>query len=84
MVEIAVDLMSIHNTAQNVYALKVEEGAVVELQHLLKLQLAKAAIRDGLLMVFVMISTTIYSAPTMVEIAVDLMSIHNTAQNVYA
>jgi uncharacterized membrane protein len=84
MVEIAVDLMSIHNTAQNVYALKVEEGAVVEFQHLLKLQLAKAAIRDGLLMVFVMISTTIYSAPTMVEIAVDLMSIHNTAQNVYA
>ena len=44
MEEIAVDLMSIHNTAQNAYALK-EEGAVEELQRLLELQLAKAAIR---------------------------------------
>ena len=43
--------------AQNVYALK--EGEMVELQHLLKLQLAEAAIRDGLLMGIVMISTTI-------------------------
>jgi hypothetical protein len=59
MVEIAVDLMSIHNTAQNVYALKVEEGAMVELQHLLEVQLAEAAFRVGLLMGIVMISTTI-------------------------
>ena len=31
MEEIAVDVMSKHNTAQNVYALKEEEGTVVEL-----------------------------------------------------
>ena len=41
-----------------------------------------AAIRIILLMSIVMISTTIWPAPMMVEIAVDLMSIHNTAQNV--
>ena len=37
MEEIAVDLMSIHNTAQDVYALE-EVGTVEELQHLLELQ----------------------------------------------
>ncbi len=58
-VEIAVDLMSIHNTVQNAYALKEEEGAVEELQYLLELQLAEAAIRSGLEMGFAMISTTI-------------------------
>ena len=31
-----------------------------------------------------MISTIIYTVPMMVEIAVDIMSIHNTAQYVYA
>jgi hypothetical protein len=31
MEEIAVDVMSKHNTAQNVYVLKEEEGTVVEL-----------------------------------------------------
>ena len=60
MVEIAVDLMSIHNTAQNAYALKEEEeGAVEELQHLPELQLPELAIRVGLVMGIVMISTTI-------------------------
>ena len=48
MEEIAVDLMSIHNTAQNAYALKEVEVVVEE-----------AAIRVGLLMGIVMISTTI-------------------------
>ena len=57
--EIAVDQMSIHNTAQNANALEEEEGAVEELQHLLELLLAKAAIRIGLVMGIVMISTTI-------------------------
>ena len=57
MGEIAVDLMSIHNTAQNAYALK-EEGAVEELQHLLELQVLEAAIRAGLEMGFVMMLTT--------------------------
>ena len=56
--EIAVDQMSIHNTAQNANALE-EEGAVEELQHLPELPLAKAAIRIGLVMGIVMISTTI-------------------------
>ena len=32
------DVMSKHNTAQNVYVLKEEEGAVVELQHHVDLQ----------------------------------------------
>ena len=56
MVVIAVDLVYWHNTAQNAYALKQE---VEELQHLLELQVAEAAIRIGLLMGFVMITTTI-------------------------
>ena len=38
MEEIVVDVMSKHNTAQNVYVLKEEEGAVVELQHHVDLQ----------------------------------------------
>ena len=38
MEEIAVDLMSTHNTAQNAYALKKEQEEAVELQHLLELQ----------------------------------------------
>ena len=62
MVEIAVDLMSIYNTAQNVYALKVEEGAVVELQQLLKLLkllLVLVVISGFLGMVFVMMPTII-------------------------
>ena len=41
------------------YFLKDEEEAVVELQHLLDLHLAEAAIRVGLLMGIVMMSTTI-------------------------
>ena len=49
MEEIAVELVSIQIIAQNVYALKA-----VELQHLLA-----SAMRDGLQMVIVMISTTI-------------------------
>ena len=57
--EIAVDQMSIHNTAQNANALEEEEGAVEELQHLLELYLVEAAIRVGLVMGIVMISTTI-------------------------
>ena len=32
------DVMSKHNTAQNVYVLKEEEGTVVELQHHVDLQ----------------------------------------------
>ena len=43
MEEIAVDLMSIHNTAQNSYALKEVEVAVEE-QHLPELPLVEAAI----------------------------------------
>ena len=55
MEEIAVDLMSIHNTAQNAYALKEVEVAVEEQQHLPELQLAEAAIiRAGLVMGIVM------------------------------
>ena len=56
----------------------------MELQHLLELHLAVAAISVGLLMGIVMMSTTILIAPTMVEIAVDLMSIYNSAHNVNA
>ena len=59
MEEIVVDLMSIHNIAQHVYALKEEEGEVEELQHLLELQVSQAAIRAGLEMGIAMISTTI-------------------------
>ena len=49
------DLMSIHNTAQNAYALKEVEVVVEEQQHLPELQLAEAAIRAGLVMGIVMI-----------------------------
>ena len=64
MVEIAVDLMLIHNTAIYVNALREEEEAedlqhLLELQYLPELQLAEAAIKVGLLMGIVMISTTI-------------------------
>ena len=55
MEEIAVDQMSIHNTAQNANALE-EEGAVEELQHL---QEEILVIMVGLLMGIVMISTII-------------------------
>ena len=53
--EIAVDQMSIHNTAQNANALE-EEGAVEELQHL---QEEILVLMVGLLMGIVMISTII-------------------------
>ena len=56
MEEIAVDQMSIHNTAQNANALEEEEGAVEELQHL---QEEILVIMVGLLMGIVMISTII-------------------------
>ena len=46
-----------------------------ELQQVRELQLAEAAIRVGLLKGFVMILTSIYTAPMIEEIAVDLMSI---------
>ena len=55
----------------------------MELQHLLELQVAEAAIWIGLLMGIVMILTTILNAPTMVEIAVDLMLIQIGAMNAY-
>ena len=53
--EIAVDQMSIHNTAQNANALE-EEGAVEELQHL---QEEILVLMVGLLMGIVMTSTII-------------------------
>ena len=59
----------------NAYALKEEEEEVPE---------AVKAIRVGLVMGLVMISTTILIATTMVEIAVDLMSIQIGAQNAFA
>ena len=59
MVEIAVDLMSIQDTAMNAYALKEVVEEAVELQHLLELQLPEAAFRVGLQMGIVMMSTTI-------------------------
>ena len=55
MEEIAVDQMSMHDTAQNANALE-EEGAVEELQHL---QEEILVIMVGLLMGIVMISTII-------------------------
>ena len=67
MTEIAVDLMSILNTAMNAYALKEEVEEAVELQ------LLKAAIRAGLVMGIVMISTTIFTVVTMEEIAVVVL-----------
>ena len=54
--EIAVDQMSIHDTAQNANALEEEEGAVEELQHL---QEEILVIIGRLLMGIVMISTII-------------------------
>ena len=53
--EIAVDQMSIHNTAQNANALEEKEGAVEELQHLQE----EILVIFGLLMGIVMISTII-------------------------
>ena len=76
MVEIAVDLMLIHNTAIYANALKEEEGVVEELQHLPELPLAEA-VMSGLEMGIVMTSITIKTAVMMMEIAVDLMLIHN-------
>ena len=73
MVEIAVDLMLIHNTAHYVNALKKEEEEIIVIM----------VIMVGLLMGFVMTSTTIKTVIMMVEIAVDLMLIHNTAQNLF-
>ena len=81
MEEIAVDLMSIQIIAHYVNALKEEQEVAEELQHLTELQLPELAIRVGLLMGIVMISTTILTVTMMVEIAVDLMLIHNIAQN---
>ena len=60
MVEIVVDLMLIQIIVMNACALKKkEEWVVEELQHLLELQLPELAIRVGLVMTLVMISTTI-------------------------
>ena len=59
MEEIAVVVLLIQIIAQYVNALKEEEGVVEELQHLPELQLPELAIRVGLLMGIVMISTTI-------------------------
>ena len=64
------------------YFLKDEE-AVVELQHLLDLHLAETAIRVGLLMGIVMMSTIILPASMMAVIAVDLMLILNIVMNVF-
>ena len=59
MEEIVVDQMSLHLVAHNVCALKEKEGAVKELQQFPELQLPELAIRVGLLMGIVMMSTTI-------------------------
>ena len=56
----------------------------MELQHLHKLQLVKTAIRAGLAMGVVMMSTIILSVTLMVEIVVDLMSYKACAYNVNA
>ena len=56
MEEIAADLMLIQIFAQYVNALKKEEGAVEEPQHLPELQMPELAIRIGLVMGIVMIS----------------------------
>ena len=84
MVEIAVDLMSIQNPAVNAYALKQEVEEAVELQHLLELQVAEAAIRAGLEMGIGTISTTIQTAPMMVEIVVQIMLMKIIATNACA
>ena len=47
MVEIAVDLMSIHNTAQNAYVLKEVEVAVEEQQHLPELHTTSGGCNQG-------------------------------------
>ena len=59
MEEIAVDLMLILNIAIYVNALKEEEEVAEDLQHLPELQRPELALRFGLLMGIVMISTTI-------------------------
>ena len=84
MVVIAVDLMLIQNTAVNAYALKEEVEEAVELQHLLELPLAEAAIRAGLEMGIAMISTIMHHANMMVETAVELKSQNSIALNVIA
>ena len=71
MVEIVVDLMLIQHIAENVNALK-EEG-ILELQHLLKLQVQLlAVIKVGLEMGIVMISTIILIVALMVVTVVVL------------
>ena len=61
MEETAVDLMSIHSIAANVYALKEEGEEVVELQHhqvlLQLLFIVEAALKIWFMIRFVMIST---------------------------
>ena len=84
MVEIVVDLMSIQIIAQYANALKQEVEGAVERQHLQLLQLVKTAIRVGLMMGIVMISTIMLIVTLMVEIAVDLMSIQLIAQYAFA
>ena len=84
MAEIVVDLMSIQIIAQYASALKQEVEGAVERQHLQLLQLVKTAIRVGLMMGIVMISTIIWIVTLMVEIAVDLMSSKVYAYNVNA
>ena len=59
MEEIAVEVLLIQIIAQNVYALKGEEGAAEELHHHLELLLVEAAFWAGLEMGIVMISTII-------------------------
>ena len=66
------------------HALKQEVEGAVERQHLQSLQSVKTAIRVGLMMGFVMISTIILIVTLMVEIAVDLMSSKAYAYNVNA
>ena len=73
--------MKIYGTL--IYYFLNKEEAVVELQHLLHLHLMKAAIRVGLLMGIVMMSTTIQPASMMVVIAVDLLLILNIVTNVF-
>ena len=70
MEEIAVDLMSIQIIAQYANALKQEVEGAVERQHLQLLQLVKTAIRVGLLICIVMISTIILTATMMEETVV--------------
>ena len=77
MEEIAVEL-STHNIAQNVNVLS-------HTIQIIQAVLSEAAIKVcGLVMGIVTIPLIIKSATTMVEIAVETMSIHNTAQIVNA